>query len=166
MFLTNFASFFQFTYCLSRLQCVYLSITNYSYSPFCINLLKKENHILGPWQDNKKDKPLRLVEMVLESTFICVDNSDFMRNGDFLPTRLAAQHDAVNVVCNYKTRGNPENNVGLLTMAGKRVEVKEKICIWLQCEQKNINPKDNPKMVKVSTPKTTPKWSIFTPLKG
>jgi len=86
-------------------------------------LLKKENHILGPWQDNKKDNPLRLVEMVLESTFICVDNSDFMRNGDFLPTRLAAQHDAVNVVCNYKTRGNPENNVGLLTMAGKRVEV-------------------------------------------
>jgi len=61
--------------------------------------------------------------MVLESTFICVDNSDFMRNGDFLPTRLAAQHEAVNVVCNYKTRGNPENNIGLLTMAGKRVEV-------------------------------------------
>jgi len=61
--------------------------------------------------------------MVLESTIICVDNSDFMRNGDFLPTRLAAQQDAVNVVCNAKTRGNPENNVGLLTMAGKRVEV-------------------------------------------
>ena len=64
--------------------------------------------------------------MVLESTFICVDNSDFMRNGDFLPTRLVAQHDAVNVVCTFKTRGNPENNVGLLTMAGKRVEVGEK----------------------------------------
>ena len=64
--------------------------------------------------------------MVLESTFICVDNSDFMRNGDFLPTRLAAQHEAVNVVCNYKTRGNPENNIGLLTMAGKRVEVRER----------------------------------------
>jgi len=61
--------------------------------------------------------------MVLESTFICVDNSDFMRNGDFLPTRLVAQHDAVNVICTFKTRGNPENNVGLLTMAGKRVEV-------------------------------------------
>ena len=25
--------------------------------------------------------------MVLESTIICVDNSQFMRNGDFLPTR-------------------------------------------------------------------------------
>ena len=27
--------------------------------------------------------------MVLESTIICVDNSQFMRNGDFLPTRCA-----------------------------------------------------------------------------
>ena len=29
--------------------------------------------------------------MVLESTIICVDNSQFMRNGDFHPTRLQAQ---------------------------------------------------------------------------
>ena len=29
--------------------------------------------------------------MVLESTIICVDNSQFMRNGDFNPTRLQAQ---------------------------------------------------------------------------
>ena len=29
--------------------------------------------------------------MVLESTIICVDNSEFMRNGDFLPTRIQAQ---------------------------------------------------------------------------
>ncbi|XP_026676365.1 26S proteasome non-ATPase regulatory subunit 4-like [Diaphorina citri] len=46
-----------------------------------------------------------------------VDNSDFMRNGDFLPTRLQAQQDAVNLVCHSKTRSNPENNVGLLAMA-------------------------------------------------
>ncbi|CAG9764625.1 unnamed protein product [Ceutorhynchus assimilis] len=59
--------------------------------------------------------------MVLESTMICVDNSDYMRNGDFLPTRLQAQQDAVNLVCHSKTRSNPENNVGLLTLA--KVEV-------------------------------------------
>lgn len=58
--------------------------------------------------------------MVLESTMICVDNSDFMRNGDFLPTRLQAQQDAVNLVCHSKTR-NPENNVGLLTLANVEV---------------------------------------------
>uniref|UniRef100_A0A8C6LRG4 26S proteasome non-ATPase regulatory subunit 4 n=1 Tax=Nothobranchius furzeri TaxID=105023 RepID=A0A8C6LRG4_NOTFU len=46
-----------------------------------------------------------------------VDNSEFMRNGDFLPTRLQAQQDAVNIVCHSKTRSNPENNVGLITMA-------------------------------------------------
>ncbi|KAK7867161.1 hypothetical protein R5R35_013625 [Gryllus longicercus] len=59
--------------------------------------------------------------MVLESTMICVDNSDFMRNGDFLPTRLQAQQDAVNLVCHSKTRSNPENNVGLLTLANVEV---------------------------------------------
>lgn len=52
---------------------------------------------------------------------ICVDNSDFMRNGDFLPTRLQAQQDAVNLVCHSKTRANPENNVGLLTLANVEV---------------------------------------------
>ncbi|XP_078526561.1 26S proteasome non-ATPase regulatory subunit 4 isoform X1 [Lissotriton helveticus] len=46
-----------------------------------------------------------------------VDNSEYMRNGDFLPTRLQAQQDAVNIVCHTKTRSNPENNVGLITLA-------------------------------------------------
>jgi 26S proteasome regulatory subunit N10 len=46
-----------------------------------------------------------------------VDNSDYMRNGDFLPTRLQAQQDAVNLVCHSKTRSNPENNVGLIVMS-------------------------------------------------
>ncbi|XP_006095318.1 26S proteasome non-ATPase regulatory subunit 4 isoform X1 [Myotis yumanensis] len=55
--------------------------------------------------------------MVLESTMVCVDNSEYMRNGDFLPTRLQAQQDAVNIVCHSKTRSNPENNVGLITLA-------------------------------------------------
>ncbi|OXU27389.1 hypothetical protein TSAR_013853 [Trichomalopsis sarcophagae] len=59
--------------------------------------------------------------MVLESTMICVDNSDYMRNGDFLPTRLQAQQDAVNLVCHSKTRSNPENNVGLMTLANVEV---------------------------------------------
>ncbi|XP_016105531.1 26S proteasome non-ATPase regulatory subunit 4-like [Sinocyclocheilus grahami] len=56
-------------------------------------------------------------KMVLESTMVCVDNSEYMRNGDFLPTRLQAQQDAVNIICHSKTRSNPENNVGLITLA-------------------------------------------------
>lgn len=59
--------------------------------------------------------------MVLESTIICVDDSEYMRNGDFIPNRLQAQQDAVGVVCQSKTQSNPENNVGLLSMAGPEV---------------------------------------------
>ncbi|KAB0407408.1 hypothetical protein E2I00_011323 [Balaenoptera physalus] len=55
--------------------------------------------------------------MVLESTMVCVDNSEYMRNGDFLPTRLQAQQDTVNVVCHSETLSNPENNAGLITLA-------------------------------------------------
>ncbi|CAG0881215.1 unnamed protein product [Cyprideis torosa] len=59
--------------------------------------------------------------MVLESTMICIDNSDFMRNGDFAPTRIQAQQDAVNLLFHSKTRQNPENNVGLITLAQPKV---------------------------------------------
>uniref|UniRef100_A0A1I7UG67 26S proteasome non-ATPase regulatory subunit 4 n=1 Tax=Caenorhabditis tropicalis TaxID=1561998 RepID=A0A1I7UG67_9PELO len=55
--------------------------------------------------------------MVQESTMICVDNSEWMRNGDFQPTRLQAQQDAINLVTQCKLRANPENAVGILSMA-------------------------------------------------
>lgn len=55
--------------------------------------------------------------MVLESTIVCVDNSEYMRNGDFIPTRLQAQQDAVGLVCHSKTSSNAENNVGLMTLS-------------------------------------------------
>ncbi|PIK59372.1 26S proteasome non-ATPase subunit 4-like protein [Apostichopus japonicus] len=55
--------------------------------------------------------------MVLESTIVCADTSEYMRNGDFVPTRIQAQQDAVNLVCLSKTKSNPENNVGLIAMS-------------------------------------------------
>jgi len=61
--------------------------------------------------------------MGLESTMICADNSDYMRNGDFAPSRLQSQFDAVNMVALAKTKSNPENNVGLLSLADNRVLV-------------------------------------------
>ena len=42
-----------------------------------------------------------LYNMGLESTMICLDNSEWMRNGDYIPTRLAAQHDAGIDFCSY-----------------------------------------------------------------
>ncbi|KAF2554367.1 hypothetical protein F2Q68_00038128 [Brassica cretica] len=61
--------------------------------------------------------------MVLEATMICIDNSEWMRNGDYSPSRLQAQTEAVNLLCGAKTQSNPENTVGILTMAGKGVRV-------------------------------------------
>jgi 26S proteasome regulatory subunit N10 len=56
--------------------------------------------------------------MVLEATILVADNSEWMRNGDYTPSRLEAQSDAVSFLFNAKTQTNPENTVGLVTMAG------------------------------------------------
>jgi len=61
--------------------------------------------------------------MVLESTMICLDNSDWMRNGDYAPSRFEAQQDAAGVLCNDRINSNPENTVGILTMAGQGVDL-------------------------------------------
>lgn len=54
---------------------------------------------------------------------MCVDNSEFTRNGDYHPTRFQAQADAVNLLAGAKTQSHPENTVGVLTMAGKTPRV-------------------------------------------
>eukprot|EP01134_Creolimax_fragrantissima_P001644 CFRG1644T1 len=55
--------------------------------------------------------------MVLEATVVCVDNSEWMRNKDYPPSRLDAQRDAVHVVCSSKTRANAESTVSVMTIA-------------------------------------------------
>lgn len=57
--------------------------------------------------------------MPLEATIMIIDNSEYMRNGDYQPTRFHAQSDAVTKVFQTKTDSNPENTVGLMTMANK-----------------------------------------------
>ncbi|CAN1192512.1 26S proteasome non-ATPase regulatory subunit 4 homolog [Linum perenne] len=54
---------------------------------------------------------------------ICIDNSESMRNEDYSPSRFEAQADAVSLICGAKTQLNPENTVGIMTMAGKGVRV-------------------------------------------
>ncbi|TFK35036.1 hypothetical protein BDQ12DRAFT_688682 [Crucibulum laeve] len=61
--------------------------------------------------------------MPLEATMMIIDNSEYMRNGDYQPTRFNAQSDAVNTVFQTKIDSNPENTVGVMTMAGKGPEV-------------------------------------------
>jgi 26S proteasome regulatory subunit N10 len=60
--------------------------------------------------------------MPLEATMMLIDNSEYMRNGDYQPTRFEAQSDAVNTVFQTKIDSNPENTVGIMTMAGKGYE--------------------------------------------
>ncbi|RPD74655.1 hypothetical protein L226DRAFT_509121 [Lentinus tigrinus ALCF2SS1-7] len=61
--------------------------------------------------------------MPLEATIIVVDNSEYMRNGDYHPNRFRAQADAVTTLFQTKVDSNPENTVGFMTMAGKGPEV-------------------------------------------
>ncbi|WFC97907.1 proteasome regulatory particle base subunit rpn10 [Malassezia yamatoensis] len=61
--------------------------------------------------------------MPLEATMLVIDNSEWMRNGDYPPSRWDAQTDAVNILFDAKTNSHPENMVGILTMAGQSPEV-------------------------------------------
>ncbi|KAI0276895.1 hypothetical protein BGY98DRAFT_665089 [Russula aff. rugulosa BPL654] len=61
--------------------------------------------------------------MPLEATMIVLDNSEYMRNGDYQPTRFGALADAVTTVFQTKIDSNPENTVGVMTMANKGPEV-------------------------------------------
>mmetsp|Transcript_31799 Transcript_31799/g.46894 ORF Transcript_31799/g.46894 Transcript_31799/m.46894 type:complete len:411 (-) Transcript_31799:43-1275(-) len=51
--------------------------------------------------------------MPLESCMILLDNSEYMRNGDYIPTRLEAQQDAANLLAGAKTQSHPESTVGV-----------------------------------------------------
>jgi len=42
--------------------------------------------------------------MPLEACMLCLDNSEWNRNGDFPPSRFDAQQDAANIICNAKTQ--------------------------------------------------------------
>ncbi|CAD7695000.1 unnamed protein product [Ostreobium quekettii] len=55
----------------------------------------------------------------MEATVVCVDNSEWTRNGDYTPDRFQAQSDAVNFLAHAKSQANPESAVGVLTMAGR-----------------------------------------------
>ncbi|KAJ1755543.1 proteasome regulatory particle base subunit rpn10 [Coemansia sp. RSA 2523] len=61
--------------------------------------------------------------MVLEATVIIIDNSEWSRNGDYMPTRYDAQVDAVRYLFNVKTSDNPENTVGVIANGGSSPQV-------------------------------------------
>jgi len=56
------------------------------------------------------------------TSLIVLDNSEWMRNGDFVPTRIEQQFEAFSRICDAKMR-HPESMVGLMTMSGKTPNV-------------------------------------------
>jgi 26S proteasome regulatory subunit N10 len=69
--------------------------------------------------------------MVLEATVVCLDNSEWMRNGDYMPSRLEAQQDAVNLICAAKTQSNPESTVAVMTTAQSKNGVRAEVLVTL-----------------------------------
>ena len=61
--------------------------------------------------------------MVLEASLLCLYNSDWTRNGDYFPSRFRIQVEAANFIIENRCDANPENSIGIMTMAGKRVEM-------------------------------------------
>jgi len=59
----------------------------------------------------------------LEAIMVCLDNSEWTRNGDYAPSRYDAQVDAVNAICRSHTNDSPENTIGIISTAGDRVIV-------------------------------------------
>ena len=62
--------------------------------------------------------------MPLEAVVICLDNSEFNRNGDFAPSRWESQQEAAVNLCDSKLNMNPENTLGVMSYSGNRVEVR------------------------------------------
>ncbi|KAG0207571.1 Inorganic pyrophosphatase [Mortierella sp. GBA30] len=65
-------------------------------------------------------KPAAPIDPSVDKWFFISGTSNF---GDYTPTRLEAQADAVNLIFGAKTQSNPENTVSLMTMAGKSPKV-------------------------------------------
>eukprot|EP00835_Amoeboradix_gromovi_P004685 NODE_380_length_9674_cov_0.149452.p6 type:complete len:172 gc:universal NODE_380_length_9674_cov_0.149452:5256-4741(-) len=57
----------------------------------------------------------------LQATVVLVDNSDWMRNGDYQPSRYRSELEVLNVVFTAKTQQHPENTLAIMTTSQPRV---------------------------------------------
>ena len=55
------------------------------------------------WNHNFAQVSHILIQSTFSYASYSVDNSEWMRNGDYLPSRIEAQQDAVNLICGMKT---------------------------------------------------------------
>ncbi|CCW72252.1 unnamed protein product [Phytomonas sp. Hart1] len=64
-----------------------------------------------------------------EACFLCLDSSEYMRDGDQFPNRLMAEQEAANLLVNAKIQRNAENVVGFLTTGGSACTVYETLTL-------------------------------------
>lgn len=62
---------------------------------------------------------------MVEACFVCLDSTEYMRNGDQYPTRMMAEQDAACLLVNAKLQANAENTLGFLTTGGNACVVHE-----------------------------------------
>jgi 26S proteasome regulatory subunit N10 len=60
-----------------------------------------------------------------EACFLCLDTTEFMRNGDYFPNRLMSVQEAANILLSAKMQQNQENTTGYLTFGGAACTVME-----------------------------------------
>eukprot|EP00818_Percolomonas_sp_WS_P007711 CAMPEP_0117447734 /NCGR_PEP_ID=MMETSP0759-20121206/7032_1 /TAXON_ID=63605 /ORGANISM="Percolomonas cosmopolitus, Strain WS" /LENGTH=372 /DNA_ID=CAMNT_0005240087 /DNA_START=194 /DNA_END=1309 /DNA_ORIENTATION=+ len=60
--------------------------------------------------------------MVKQRVIICLDNTEFMRNGDYAPTRFAAQQKTTEGLIGKVLRSHPESLCSLLSMSNPTIE--------------------------------------------
>eukprot|EP00834_Sanchytrium_tribonematis_P002750 NODE_91_length_21557_cov_0.766660.p16 type:complete len:168 gc:universal NODE_91_length_21557_cov_0.766660:19057-19560(+) len=57
----------------------------------------------------------------LQATVVLVDNSNWMRNGDYYPSRFRSTLDVLNLIFTTKTQQHPENTLAVMTASKPRV---------------------------------------------
>lgn len=62
-----------------------------------------------------------------EACFLCLDSTEYMRNGDYFPNRMFAMMEVVNLLVSAKTQINAENTIGYLTTGGTACTVFESL---------------------------------------
>lgn len=60
--------------------------------------------------------------MVKQRVVLCLDNTEFMRNGDYAPTRFAAQQKTAEHLVGKIVRSHPESLCSIMTMSNPTIE--------------------------------------------
>eukprot|EP00758_Cryptobia_borreli_P002627 Tbor_TRINITY_DN3168_c0_g1::TRINITY_DN3168_c0_g1_i1::g.14624::m.14624/K03029/PSMD4, RPN10; 26S proteasome regulatory subunit N10 len=60
-----------------------------------------------------------------EAIMMCIDSSEYMRNGDYFPSRMMATQDSASVILSSKLSSNPENTIGFMCMGGQSCTMRE-----------------------------------------